>query len=251
MNVSAASPDAPTASARTNRGTLEHLTIRRRTTGEAAAARAQAMRRLRIALPVLALILVAAFLLSTGTGGGDDAFLEDFADVRATTQNLSSARPQFSGVDAGGNPYEITADTMSQKAEAKDTVELDRPRAVTTGLDQQSVVSAKTGTFNTEDKRLLLKNGVTFERTLGRDNYVLKTPAATVSIDEQTVVSDGGVDGAGPGGSTLKADRMNADNKSGAVVFEGNVSMRVYPKEIEKTAGADKPAPATENGDVE
>jgi LPS export ABC transporter protein LptC len=140
---------------------------------------------------------------------------------------------------------------MSQKAEAKDTVELDRPRAVTTGLDQQSVVSAKTGTFNTEDKRLLLKNGVTFERTLGRDNYVLKTPAATVSIDEQTVVSDGGVDGAGPGGSTLKADRMNADNKSGAVVFEGNVSMRVYPKEIEKTAGADKPAPATENGDVE
>ncbi len=251
MTATAAPTEAPVAAARTNRGTLEHLTIRRRTTGEEAAERAKFMRRMRIVLPVLAVILIAAFFLSTRKGGGDNAFLDDFAEVQTTTRNLSSAKPQFSGVDSSGNPYEITAETMSQKAERKEIVELESPRAVTKGADRESVVAARAGVFNTDDKRLQLENGVTFERAIGRDNYVLKTPAATVSIDEQTVVSDKGVDGAGPGGSTIKADRMNADNRSGTVVFEGNVSMRIYPKEVEKAADAPEAAQEPENGDIE
>lgn len=238
LTPTATSGDVPAAPARTNRGALDSLTIRRRTTGEQAAARAVLMRRLRISLPVLALVLVAAFFLNTRKGGGDDAFLDDFADLNATTQNLRSAKPQFSGVDAKGDPYEITADSASQNPESKEIVELDRPRAVTAGGDQQSVVEAKSGVFNTDDKRLLLKDGVTFEHAIGRDNYVLKSSAATVSIDDQTVESDDGVEGAGPGGATLKADRMQANNRDGGVVFEGSVSMRLYPKQIEGSAGA-------------
>lgn len=221
---------APPAAPRTNRGALKNLTIRRRTTGEQAAARAVLMRRLRIALPLIALILVAAFFLNTRTGAGDDAFLDEFADLEATTQNLNSVRPQFSGVDAGGNPYEVTASSASQKPDSKEIVELARPRAVTAGGARQSVVAAEAGVFNTDDKRLLLKDGVTFEHEIGRDNYVLKSSAATVSIDEQTLVADQGVEGVGPGGAALAADAMKANNRNGVVVFEGNVSMRLYPK---------------------
>jgi lipopolysaccharide export system protein LptC len=251
LNPAATSGDVPAALARTNRGALESLTIRRRTTGEQAAARATLMRRLRIALPVLALLLVAAFFLNTRKGAGDDAFLDDFADLNATTQNLRSAKPQFSGVDAKGNPYEITADSASQKPESKEIVELDQPRAVTVGGDQQSVVEAESGIFNTDNKRLLLQDGVTFEHAIGRDNYVLKTSAATVSIDDQTVESDQGVTGAGPGGATLKADRMQADNRDGGVVFEGSVSMRLYPKQIEGSADASpKTSDDPKNGEL-
>lgn len=240
--------DAAPPPARTNRGVLDSLTIRRRTTGEEAAARADLMRRLRIALPIVALILVAAFFLNTRKGGGDDAFLDDFADLSETTQNLSSVRPQFSGVDARGDPYEITAATASQKPEAKEIVELDQPRAVTAGGGEQSVVEAKTGVFNTEEKRLLLKDGVTFEHKIGGDNYVMKSSTATVSIDNQTVETGSGVTGAGPGGSTLKADRMNANNRDGVVTFEGGVSMRLYPKQA---AGAEAaPAENNNNGDL-
>jgi lipopolysaccharide export system protein LptC len=250
LNPAATSGDGPAAPARTNRGVLDSLTIRRRTTGEQAAARAALMRRLRIALPVLALLLIAAFFLTTRKGGSDDAFLNDFADLNATTQNLRSARPQFSGVDSKGNPYEITADSASQKPESKEIVELDQPRAVTVGGGQQSVVEAKSGVFNTDDKRLLLKDGVTFEHAIGRDNYVLKSSAATVSIDDQTVESDDGVTGDGPGGATLKADRMQANNRDGGVVFEGSVSMRLYPKQIEGSADAAEKQPVNpENGD--
>lgn len=219
---------------------MPSLTIRRRTTGEAAAARALFMRRLRIALPAAALVLVAAFLFNARPGAGDDAFLEDFADIEATPRSLETANPEFSGVDARGNPYEITAISATRRPEREAIVELKAPRAVTAGGGEQSVVAAAAGVFNTEDKKLLLKDGVTFEHAIGRDNYVLTTSAATVSIDDQTVVSDNGVDGAGPGGATLKADRMNADNRKGVVVFEGNVSMRLYPAEIDATSTGPK-----------
>lgn len=246
----AAPGEAPAAAQRTNRGALDTLTIRRRTTGEEAAARARFMRRMRIALPVLAAILIAAFVFSTRTGGGDDAFLEDFADLDATPQSLKTAKPQFSGVDVRGNPYEITADSASREPDREAIVELEHPRAVTAGADQQSVVAAEAGVFNTDDKKLLLRDGVTFERSIGRDNYVLKTPSATVSIDEQTLTSEGGVAGEGPGGASLKADKMSADNDAGTVVFEGNVSMRLYPKEAEKAAGApEEAAPKPESGE--
>ncbi|MCB2112813.1 MAG: LPS export ABC transporter periplasmic protein LptC [Parvularculaceae bacterium] len=229
--MNATAPTADTPSGRKNRGALDNLTIRRRTTGEAATARAHLMRRLRIALPLVALLLVVAFLLNTRTSGVDDAFLEDFADIEATTQNLKSLRPQFSGVDADGNPYEITADSASQKPENREIVDLFQPRAITSGGQKRSVVEAQAGVFNTQDKRLILKDGVTFDHVIGGDNFVLKTPTATVSIDDQTLVSDKGVEGDGPGGSKLRAERMSANNRNGIVVFEGDVSMRLYPKQ--------------------
>jgi LPS export ABC transporter protein LptC len=208
---------------------LPSLTVRRRTTGEAAAERAVMMRRLRIALPVAAVLLVAAFFLNARTGGGDQAFLDDFADVAATTQNLSSTNPQFAGVDSSGAPYEITADSASQTADRREIVELANPRAVTAAAQSRSVVAAKAGVFNTEDKELLLKDGVIFERTVGLEDYVLKTEAARVSIDRQTMVSEEKVSGAGPRGEALVADRMRADNRAGRLIFEGNVSLRIYP----------------------
>lgn len=250
MTATAPPADAP-AAPRTTRGTLETFSIRQRTTGAQAAERAQFMRRMRIVLPALAVVLVAVFMLSTRSGGGDDAFLDDFAEVQATSRNLSSSNPEFSGVDVNGNPYEITAASMSQKAETKDVVELDRPRAVTTGAEVKSVVAAKAGTFNTEEKKLLLKDGVTFEHAAGLDNYVLKTPAATVSIDDQTVVSDGGVAGDGPRGSKIEADKMNANNREGAVVFEGNVRMRIYPAKTTAPSGETPDGDAQKDGDTE
>ena len=239
----------PASTPRTARGALDHLTIRRRTTGEDAAARAQLVRRMRVALPAVALVLIAAFFLSTRRSGGDNAFLEDFADLNATTQNLSSVKPQFSGVDARGNPYEITADTASQKPESGEIIELQQPRAVTASGAEQSVVAAKTGVFNTDDKKLLLKDGVTFEHAIGRDNYVMKSSSATVSIDDQTVVTGGGVEGEGPGGSTLKADRMRANNGEGAVIFEGGVTMRLYPKSADGETAPQEETNGNDNGE--
>ncbi len=252
MTATAAETTAPAPSQRTNRGALDSLTIRQRTTGEQAAARAQFTRRLRIALPVVAIFLIGAFFLNTRQGGGDDAFLEDFADVDAMPQSLKTAKPEFTGVDARGNPYEITADTASRAPDQQTIIDLDHPRAVTASADEQSVVTAEAGVFNTDEKKLLLKDGVTFERAIGRNIYVLRTPAATVSIDDQTLVSETGVDGEGPDGAKLKADRINANNRDGQVVFEGNVSMRLYPAQpVGQENSAVSAGTLREEGDID
>lgn len=223
------------ASGRTNKGALDSLTIRRRTTGEDAAARAQFMRRMRVALPILALVLIATFFLSTREPRVDEAFLEDFAGVDETLKNYKTDKPHFTGVDARGNPYEVTAETALQQADGGKVVDLEAPRAVTSTGDGQSVVAAKAGVFDADAKRLDLKEGVTFEHRVGATNYVLKTPQATYTIDDRIVVSDSGVDGEGSDGELLKADRMNANDREGKLVFEGNVSMRIFPRRAAET----------------
>ncbi|MCA8889820.1 MAG: LPS export ABC transporter periplasmic protein LptC [Parvularculaceae bacterium] len=238
MSANAVSNDQSRSAPRTATGMLESLTIRRRTTGEAAAARAMLMRRLRIILPAIAVGLIAIFFLNTRSTQSDEAFLNDFANLEATPQSLQTSNLRFSGVDAQGNPYEITAQSTTQRANADKVIDLEKPRAVTAGDAKSSVVEAAAGTFDSQSKLLELDDGVTFEHTIGRDNYVLKTPTATVSIDDQTVVSGEGVIGDGPGGSSLKADAMNANNRNGLIVFEGNVSMRLYPKQADLKQGA-------------
>lgn len=245
----ASAPDgAGNARARTNKGALDSLTIRRRTTGEDAAARAAFMRRMRVALPILALVLIATFFLNTRKKGVDEAFLNDFADLEATPQSLKTAKPHFTGVDARGNPYEVTAEAALQQPNGGKIVDLEAPRAVTSASGNQSVVAAKTGVFDADSKKLDLKEGVTFEHKVGATNYVLRTDEATYTIDDRRVVSEAGVAGEGADGERLKADRMNADEREGKVVFEGNVSMRIFPRRAEDDADA---ADEKDNGDIQ
>ncbi len=226
------------ARGRTNKGALDSLTIRQRTTGADAAARAQFMRRMRVALPVIALVLIATFFFNTRKSGVDEAFLNDFADLEATPQNLKTAKPHFTGVDARGNPYEVTAEAALQQANGGKIVDLEAPRAVTSARGEESVVAARTGVFDADSKKLDLKEGVTFEHKVGPTNYVLRTDEATYTIDDRRVVSEAGVAGEGADGERLKADRMSADEREGKVVFEGNVSMRIFPRRAGDGAGA-------------
>lgn len=216
------------------RGVLETLELRQRLTTAEATARTTMVRRLRIGLPVVAFALVAVFFLNTREDTVDDAFLKDFANLDATPEELTMANPRVTGIDDKGQPYEITAETALQNPGAKETVELIRPRAVSRGADDRTVAYADKGLFQSSEKILNLRDGVTVEHAIGGDAYVLRTPTAKVSIEDETVESNDGVVGEGEAG-TLRADRMRAYNGEGRVVFEGNVSMRIFPS---KTKGA-------------
>jgi len=194
---------------------------------------------LRIALPVFALVLVAAFLFNTRSNEVDPAFLDDFKDIEASAEELSMANPRFAGIDNKGKPFEITALTARQNTNVKDVVALDRPRAVQgegQGENEGStIVSADKGVYRSDVNILELNDDVTLQHEVGADTYVFRSPAATVSIKEEIVTSDSGVGGAGPEGRELTAERMKAYNADGRVVFEGNVHMRIYPKNTAET----------------
>ena len=211
------------------RARLETLPSRQRTTGEQAARRTALVRRLRIILPALAVALIIGLVLNTRSTGVDEAFLDDFADLQGTPDEYKMANPKFAGIDDRGHPYEITADAALQSQGEKNVVELVKPKAVTRGGEESSVVTAQKGVFRSDSNILDLSDAVTLKHSIGGDTYVLQTPAATVSIGEETVQSIAGVSGEGEAGS-LRADRMRAYNGEGRVVFEGNVSMRIFPK---------------------
>lgn len=221
---------------------LESLPSRARTTGDQAAARSRLVRRLRIALPVMALVLVAAFLFNTKSNEVDQAFLDDFKDVSASAEELRMASPRFAGVDDKGKPFEITAEAALQNTNVEDVVSLERPKAVQGDDDESTVVTAQKGVYRSDVNILELENDVTLQHEVGADKYIFRSPAATVSIKDEIVTSDAGVGGEGDDGSTLQADRMKAYNAEGRVVFEGNVRMRIYPKKTKSdTPNADKP----------
>ena len=208
---------------------LDSLDFRSRTTGADAAARSRLVRRLRIALPALAVFLVIAFIFNTQSNPVDQAFLDDFKSISASTEELRSVRPSYAGIDDDGKPYKITANSASQDPATKDVIQLDQPRAVQGEGEETSIVTAESGLFQSETNILTLNRAVTLEHALGANTYVLRSPTATVSIKDQIVTSDAGISAEGPDGATLKADTMKAYREDGRVVFEGNVSMRLYP----------------------
>lgn len=214
-----------------DRKVLESLPSRARTTKEEAAARSRLVRRLRIALPIAALVMIGIFALNTGKGGPEDVFLNEFETLTAATEDLRMANPRFTGVDNEGKPFEITASAAIQNPEDQTRVALEAPKAVQGHEDDLSVVTADKGLYQSETNILELRDAVTFERQIGQEMYVLKTPEAVVNIKEETVTTTVGVGGDGPDGGALKADRMTAYNSEGRIVFEGNVSMRIMPKD--------------------
>ncbi|MHA7872213.1 MAG: LPS export ABC transporter periplasmic protein LptC [Hyphococcus sp.] len=224
------------------RKALESLTMRSRTTGEQALARSRLVRRLRIVLPLAGLLLIVAILLTTRSNTVDEAFLDDFKDITGAADELRMASPRFAGVDDKGRPFEITADSALQNADDRNYVELYQPRAVQGDGDATTVVTANTGLYQSEENILQLNDNVTLSHEIGADQYILRSPAATVQIKDEIVTSDAGVSGESNDGGTLRADRMKAYNADGRVIFEGNVSMRIYPK-----SGSTEPASATPN----
>ena len=184
---------------------------------------------MRIALPAIALVLIGVFIANTGGNADDNFFLDEFADVNATSEELRMAKPHFSGVDDDGTPFDITADAAIQTPGDDKTVKLENPKAVSAADGKRSVISARRGAFDSDQKILNLEDNVLFDHTIGEDGYTLTTPTATFSVDDETITSTEGVAGQGPRGATLKADKMFADNKTGKVVFEGNVHTTIYP----------------------
>ena len=219
-------------------GVLDSLPSRQRTTGEQAAARSRLVRRLRVMLPAIAVLLVFAFFRNMQSDQADATWLEDFK-LDAAPEELEMANPRFSGVDAEGRPFVITAEGVTQSPDQESSVSLRMPRALTNSDDETSVVYANAGVYDSDNKVLALEDEVTFEHILGADKYILVTPEATVVIDEHRVETVAGVEGSASDGSTIAADEMRAFQDENRVLFEGNVRLKI----VQPPAGAAAPLP--------
>ena len=210
------------------RRVLENLPTGQRTTSADALARSKMVARLRIALPVLAVLLVLVFLMTSQPEKSNDAFLDDFKNLEATPEELVMSSPRFAGVDDDGKPFNITAETATREPDTQERVALTNPRAVTRDDGEETVVTANRGVYQSDARLLTLNEDVVLNHALGADNYVLRANDALVKLGDQKVEHVTGVEGGGPGGNTLRADAMEAYQGNGRVIFKGNVKLKIY-----------------------
>lgn len=189
-----------------------------------AGTRRRLVRVLRVGLPVAALALLGAiFLFPSPEISGVSV-----EGMSVGGEGLRLERPRFSGEDADGRPFVVTADWALPDGPDPEEIALgplegqaraDAERALT--------LEAGGGVLRVKEERLRLEEGVAVETS---DGWRLTASAAEVDLDAGTLDAVGPVEGSGPMGR-LTAAAMRAERRpEGAYVrFEGGVTLRIRP----------------------
>lgn len=179
------------------------------------------VRRLRIALPSLAaLIVVSLFLWSNLNHPGAVPTVEDSGP-------LEMVNTRYTGVDRHNRTFRITAERAVQPDIEVRHVELQKPAARIV-LDDGTVISisADTGRYEEPESKLYLSGAV----RLVRDNgYDVSTEAAIVDLDTTEAWGNSPVAAAGPNGIIDAAGfRITQDGK--VISLTGPARLRAEPK---------------------
>lgn len=183
---------------------------------------------LRIALPVLALALVALamawpqVLRSTSKIAMPVFWSED----AGPSDTLSMASPRYAGQTGQDLPYHVTARSASLDPLQTNMIHLDQPSAeIALGSDGDVQMSALNGTYDRDTDRLVLDGGIEVVTSSG---YRFATSSARVNLAQGRVHGLQPIEGAGPN-ATLSADRFEIKDAGDILRFEGRVKVTVLP----------------------
>lgn len=223
--------------------TASHLGLepRRAVTLAAARRRTRMIRVLRLALWAAAALLAVAIVVLVVMGGEPRvAAPEPEIDDGA----VRMANPRFTGRDASGNAFVVTADQALRKlGENPNLTDLENPvmRIDPDGEGANAtptVADALRGIYDSETEILQLEADVDLATDSG---YRFKTSRAQVNLSNRTAQGDEPVEVTGPMGE-IKAQSWRFEDDGRVMHFEGDVQTVLYQDE----AGASAPARETE-----
>jgi lipopolysaccharide export system protein LptC len=196
------------------------------------------IRRMRIVLPFAALCIIAILfswnMLRTDSIVPKKPETKDGQDI-AKNELLD---PRFDSVDDKNQPYSITAKKAVQGDKDSKVILLDQPLAdLSLNSGNWLAAKAEQGAYNQDSQRLLLKGNVTLYHD---DGYSMQMAELDVDLDKQTAWTQTVVQGQGPMG-LLDAKGMQADSKTGTLIFKGPAKLVLY-----ETQGSKKSAEQTE-----
>ncbi|MEE9329762.1 MAG: LPS export ABC transporter periplasmic protein LptC [Parvularculaceae bacterium] len=187
------------------------------------------IRVMRIALPVVALGVAFGYIVLAQPAEIDPDFERQFAQLD-DQDDMRMAAPRFSGEDAKGNFFEVSADTAQHNPGEPETIALENPRAIRAeGLDNELSASASIGVLRPDESQVDLSENVKFTRGFGGQIYSLETDSAIVGLEDRTLEATSNVYGTSERG-TIKADGMMIDDETGVVTFT-NARMILKPKQ--------------------
>ncbi|MFO1243049.1 MAG: LPS export ABC transporter periplasmic protein LptC [Rickettsiales bacterium] len=131
--------------------------------------------------------------------------------------------PKLQGVDKQKQPFMVTAKTARQLD--TNTVELQDMQAdMTLKGEKWLTVFARQGILKLNEELLNLNGKV----ELYHEGYEMKTEQVTVHLNDSTAENNTSVEGQGPMGR-IKAARFTVFDRGNRIVFNGGVTMTVYP----------------------
>lgn len=190
----------------------------------AARGHSRVVRSLRIALPAIALLIVAglagAALLPSLLGPG-----LDIGSVGVSSEGLVMDKPRLSGRD-GERSYEVTADRAVQSLANPKLVELEGIIAqISLPRGNWVRLNAKRGLYDSEAETLKLTEGITVASRDGEDAVL---DSADVDLKTGAATSSSPLEIRGPRG-TIRAGGASVADPGGAIVFNNGVSLTVEP----------------------
>lgn len=209
----------------------------------AAARHSRLVRILRLAVPGVVLLAMAAIVgVSVFNPFRILAKLPiDMGNLVVSGTKITMETPHLSGFSPDGRPYELWAKTATQDLTDPDHVELATLRAKVVMEDKSTTtMDARTGLFNSKTQILELHEDVFLQSSTG---YEARMTQAVIDIGKGTVASDEEVDVKLLNG-TLVGQRLRITEHGEVVRFEGGVVMNMMmdPPTPSETAPA-RPAP--------
>lgn len=192
----------------------------------AAARHSRLVRLLRIAVPAVVVLSMAAIVgVSIFNPFRILAKLPlDMGNLVVSGTKITMETPHLAGFSPDGRPYELWAKAATQDLTDPDNVELTTLRAKVMMEDKSTMtMDARTGKFNSKAQMLYLYEHVFLQTTSG---YEARLTQANIDIANGIVTSDAPVDVKLLNG-TLLGQRMRITEHGELVRFEGGVSMNL------------------------
>lgn len=193
---------------------------------KAAARHSRFVRFLRIAVPAVVVVSMAAIVgVSIFNPFRILAKLPvDIGNLVVSGTKITMETPHLAGFSPEGRPYEMWAKAATQDLTDPDNVELSVLRAKVMMEDQSTLtMDARTGKFNSKTQFLYLYKDIFLQTTTG---YEARLTQAVIDIGKGTVVSDQPVDVKLLNGN-LRGQRMQITEHGELMRFEGGVTMNL------------------------
>lgn len=191
-----------------------------------ASRRSRFVNLMKVALPVLALVLVIAVLAWPQLRRTTDEFRLSFSSVETDGGALTMAKARYHGVDEKGQPYVVTADSATQDLQDRSLITLEQLTAdIITTKGEWFTLSSDTGVYREDVKQLHLSGNISIFTDMG---YEFHGETADIDLGAGTVVSDDPVWGQGPFG-LLQAHGLRAYDGGDRIRFINGVHTTLFP----------------------
>ncbi len=190
------------------------------------------VRLLRILLPLAALVIIGVLISRLNQSPQNIQVMPTTEETAEPSGEIEMLAAKYSGVDAAGRPFRITAERASRPLAGDENVMLESPVG-RMQLDGEDWIAARadTGRYRAEDSRLLLQGNVKLYNNTG---YVLVTEKMVVSTSDGRAVSETRVRGKGPAGTIDAKGGVDVIDNGARTVFKGPAKLVLQPGKMKQ-----------------